>query len=129
MKKIINNEGVKMKVEKVFFTKYVKDNLLGFGSVILKDSEGDSITIKDMRLMKNKSSGEFFVSFPSKKGQDKDGTEKWYDLAFTSKDLRDKLTSAFESAYNNSLRDGGSSNSGSSYKKAKPQDDEDDLPF
>lgn len=71
-----------------------KGNKLANASIILDDA----FVVRNLSVM-NGSKG-IFVSFPSQRGLDKDGNEKYYDTAFPlSADLRSEINNVVLDAY------------------------------
>lgn len=58
--------------------------------------------VSDIRVIEGKKG--LFISFPNRKGKDKDGNEKYYDIAFpTTAELRKEISDAVIAKYNETV--------------------------
>lgn len=74
----------------------------GYASITLDEV----FAVNDIRVMEGQKG--LFISMPNRKGKDKDGNEKYFDIAFpVNADLRKEINDAIIAKYNEVIGDSG----------------------
>ncbi len=75
-------------------------------TVAFVDLELDEcLVIKGITLIEDREPDKYFLGFPSKKGKDKDGNEKYFNTVFPiAKEYREQLTKAVIKKYEETVK-------------------------
>lgn len=80
-------------------------------TVAFVDLELDEcLVVKGITLIEGREPDKYFLGFPSKKGKDKDGNEKYFNTVFPiTKEYREQLTKAVIKKYKETVKNNESS--------------------